>query len=342
MATTLKDIAQIVNGELKGGSPDTEVTDIAEIQTAQPDEVTFVGNAKYFNYLKTTQAAAVILPADYSGDFTPRISVQSPQMAVRALVDIFRKTLAPAFEGIHPTAIIDETAELGSNVTVGPHAVISRGTKVGKNTTLGANVVVGQECSIGDDCQVYANVTLYAKTILEDRVIVHSGAVLGSDGYSYVYDEGVHHKIRQVGRVRIERDVEIGANCTIDRAALGETIIGAGSKLDNLIQIGHNVKTGKGCLIVSQVGISGSTILGDYVTIGGQAGIIGHIKIGDGAVVASQAGVTKDVDPGVTVSGYPAKPHFQARRQEAYLRKIPDLAARIKALEEVTQNKESA
>jgi len=341
VATTLKDIAQIVNGELKGGSPDTEITDIAEIQNAQPDEVTFVGNAKYFNYLQTTQAAAVILPADYSGDFTPRISVQSPQMAVRALVDYFRKPLSPAFEGIHPTAIIDESVELGSNVTVGPHSVISRGTKVGNNTTLGAHIVVGQECSIGDDCQVYANVTLYNKTILEDRVIVHSGTVLGSDGYSYVYDEGVHHKIRQVGRVRIESDVEIGANCSIDRAALGETVIGVGSKLDNLIQIGHNVKTGKGCLIVSQVGISGSTILGDYVTIGGQAGIIGHIKIGDGAVIASQAGVTKDVDPGVTVSGYPAKPHFQARRQEAYLRKIPDLAARIKALEEVTQTKES-
>jgi len=341
VATTLKDIAQIVDGELIGGSPDTEVTDIAEIQNAKLDEITFVGNAKYFKHLNSTQAAAVILPADYSGEFTPRISVQSPQMAVRTLVDYFRKPLSPTFTGIHPTAVIDETAELGSSVTIGPHTVISRGAKIDDNTILGASVVVGQECRIGADCHVYSNVTLYDKTILEDRVIVHSGTILGSDGYSYVYDDGVHHKIRQVGRVRIESDVEIGANCSIDRAALGETVIGAGSKLDNLIQIGHNVKMGKGCLIVSQVGISGSTILGDYVTIGGQAGIIGHITIGDGAVVASQAGVTKDVDPGVTVSGYPAKPHFQARRQEAYLRKIPDLVARIKALEEVTQNKES-
>lgn len=341
MATTLKDIARIVGGELHGGSPDTEVTDIAEIQYAQADEVTFIGNAKYFKYLKTTQAAAVILPADYQGAFTPRILVHSPQMAVRTLVDHFRPPLPTAFSGIHPTAVIDESVNLGENISIGPHAVIAAETSIGDNTRIEPNVTIGQQCRIGEDCHIFSNVTLYDKTILENRVIIHSGTVLGSDGYSYVYAEGVHHKIRQVGCVHVESDVEIGANCTIDRAALSETVIGAGSKLDNLIQVGHNVRIGQGCLIVSQVGISGSTVLGDYVTIGGQAGIAGHITIGDKAIVASQAGVTKDVAPGLTVSGYPAKPHLTARRHEAYIRKIPDLASRIKALEAATQHKES-
>lgn len=334
MGTTLENIAQIIHGELIGGSPTALVHDIAEIQYATSDEVSFVGNSKYLKYLDSTNAGAVILPKEYTGDFTPRIVVENPQLAVRTLIDHFRPPRPPAVTGIHPTAFIHEKARLADNVAVGPYAVISEGTTVKANSVIGAHVYVGRDCEIGSNCYLHPNISLYDETILGDRVILHSGTVIGSDGYGYVYSDGVHHKIRQVGRVRIESDVEIGANCTIDRAALGETVIGEGSKLDNLIQIGHNVKTGKGCLIVSQAGISGSTRLGNYVTIGGQAGLAGHIQIGDGAIIASQAGVSKDVEAGLTVSGYPAKPHNIARRQEVYLRRIPDLMDRLIALEE--------
>ncbi len=334
VGTTLAEIAELLGGELHGGSPGHRVSDIAEIQSAQPDQITFVGNSRYYKYLDTTAAGAVVLPREYDGDFEPRITVKNPQLAVRALIDHFRPCPEPTFRGIHETAVVHSSADIGENVTIGPGCVVGADSRIGDGTILHDHVSIGRACRMGNRCQIYPHVTVYEECILGNRVIIHAGTVIGSDGYGFTFDEGVHKKIRQVGIVRIGEDVEIGSNCSIDRATLGETVIGDGSKLDNLIQIGHNVKLGRGCLVVSQVGISGSTKLGDYVTVGGQAGFIGHIEVGDQVQVASKAGVTKDISSNQTVSGFPAIPHGDAQRHKAALRRVPDLIERVRALEE--------
>lgn len=341
MATPLADIAELIGGDLRGDSGDLLVSDIAEILHAQPDQISFVGNPRYYKYLDSTSAGAVVLPSDYQGDFAPRIEVENPQLAVSQLIDHFRPPSKPDFQGIHETAHIHPSAHLGENVSIGPYATIGAGSSVGDNTRLFDHVSIGQECTVGEDTRIYPHVTVYERSVIGDRVIIHSGTVIGSDGYGFTYHEGEHRKIRQVGIVRIGDDVEIGSNCSIDRATLGETVIGSGSKLDNLIQIGHNVKLGRGCLIVSQVGISGSTKFGDFVSVGGQAGIIGHIEVGDQVRIASKAGVTKDIEAKQTVSGFPALPHREAQKEKAYIRRLPDLEKRIRALEEALNTKES-
>ena len=301
MELSLTDIASLLDGELSGGSPDIRVTDIAEIQVAGDMEIAFVGNSKYYKFLESTRAAAVIVPDDYDGTFIPRIAVKNPQMAVKILVDKFRPPLAPAFNGIHETAIIDPTAKLGTNVSVGPYAVIDREAEIGDDVIIGPHSNVGQGSVVGKDTRLYPNVTIYERCIIGESCIIHSGTVIGSDGYGFTFDSGEHKKIRQVGIVRIGDRVEIGANSTIDRAALGETVVGDGSKLDNMVHLGHNVKIGKGCLLVAQVAISGSTELGNYVTVGGQVGFAGHLKIGDGVQIAAKAGVTKDIPAGSVI-----------------------------------------
>lgn len=341
MELTLSEITRLVSGELHGGSPDIVIHDIAEIQHAEPSHISFIGNTKYFKYLETTKAGAVVLPSGYEGDFTPAILVKNPQLAVKKLIDEFRPPSRDSFTGIHETAVVDSTAILGENVTIGPYSVIEEGVTIGDNSKIKNHVTVGRQSQIGNDCTIHSHVDIYEETSIGNRVILHSGTVLGSDGFGFVYHEGRHEKIRQVGRVRIEDDVEIGSGCTIDRATLGETVIGEGSKLDNQIQIGHNVKTGKGCIIVSQVGISGSTQLGDFVTIGGQTGVAGHIKIGDGATIAALAGVTKDIEPGTVISGFPAIDHMDERKQKIHIRKLPEYAARLRNLEKRIEKKES-
>lgn len=341
MKLTLAEIAKIVSGELHGGSPELVIRDIAEIQQATPDTISFVGNSKYLHYLDTTRAGAVLLPADYDGDFTPRVTVRNPQLAVKQLIDVFRPPLPETFTGIHETAIVDSSVQIGEDVTIGPYSVIEAGGIIGDHTVVKSHVTIGRDTVIGDHCYIHSDVNIYHRSRIGNRVILHSGTVVGSDGYGFTFHEGTHQKIRQVGRVRIEDDVEIGANCTIDRAALGETVIGEGSKLDNQIQIGHNVKLGKGCLIVAQVGIAGSTELGDYVTVGGQTGIAGHIRIGDRVTIASLAGVTKDVKAGQVLSGFPAIPHTEEKKQKIHIRKLPEYARRLRNLEKLITRKDS-
>lgn len=331
----------MVEGELHGGAPDVSITDIAEIQLANENEITFVGNSKYFTYLSETKAAAVILPTSYSGDFEPRIQVDNPQLAVKILIDHFRPPHPLSFQGIHESAVIHSSAKIGEKVTIGPNTVIGSHCIIGDNAIIEGNVNIGQDCSLGHDTHLYPNITVYDRTTIGANCIVHSGTVLGSDGYGFTQEDGIHRKIRQVGAVRIEDDVEIGSNCSIDRATLGETVIGQGSKLDNLVQIGHNVKIGKGCLIVAQVGISGSTQLGDYVVVGGQVGLAGHLKIGDQVTIASKSGVTKDIEGHETVSGFPAQSHSEERKQVIYIRQLPEMASRIKSLEETIEKKEN-
>jgi UDP-3-O-[3-hydroxymyristoyl] glucosamine N-acyltransferase len=264
-----------------------------------------------------------------------RIVVANPQDALLSLLPLLHPPRAPV-PGIDPTARIGRGARIGREVMIGPGVVIGAGAVLGDRVCLAAQCVVGDDVAIGDDSVVYPHVTLYRGATLGRRVIVHAGARIGSDGFGYVQAAGAHRKIPHVGRCVIEDDVEIGANTTIDRGSIDDTVIGRGTKIDNLVQIAHNVRIGKLCLILSQVGIAGSARLGDGVVLGGQAGIAGHHVIGDGARIAGQAGVFGDVPAGETWSGYPARPHREALRAQAAVFKLPGM---IKALERLVEGK---
>lgn len=258
----LRDLAQRLDAHLIGNG-DHEVTGVAAIQDAGPNELAFLANRKYEKYLATTHAGALLLDQDVESLRTNRLIHKKPYLAfANALKLFFPQPGSHLLAGLAPTAVIAETAEIAEDVHVGNFVEISAGAKIGRGSKIMTGAFVGRNCVIAENCLIYPRVTIYDETIIGNNVTIHSGTVVGSDGYGYATDDGVHHKMRQVGRVRIEDDVEIGANCTIDRATLGETVIGAGTKIDNLVQIAHNVKIGHGCLIVSQVGISGSTRLG--------------------------------------------------------------------------------
>jgi UDP-3-O-[3-hydroxymyristoyl] glucosamine N-acyltransferase len=257
--------------------------------------------------------------------------VTNPHDAMLSLL----ATLYPAAReapGVHPTAVIGRGAQLGPDVSVGPYVVIGAGARIGARTSLASHVVVGPGVQVGEDCRLHPGVTLYAGTTLHERVRVHAGARLGSDGFGYVFRGGVHDKIPHVGRCVVEADVEIGANTTIDRGSIDDTVIGAGTKIDNLVQIAHNVRIGRLCLVVAQAGIAGSTRLEDGVVIGGQVGLAGHITIGKGARIAAQGGVFGDIPSGETWSGYPARPHKEALRAQATLFKLSKILRPLERL----------
>ena len=234
---------------------------------------------------------------------------------------------------MHPTAVIHESVTVPECASVGPHAVIRAAATLGDGVTVGANCVVGEGVAIGTETVLYPNVTVYAGSVLGNRVVVHAGTRIGVDGFGYVTSGGEHRKVPQVGGCVVEDDVEIGANCAIDRGSIGRTVIGAGSKLDNLVHIGHNVTIGPGAMLVAQVGVAGSARTGAGVAMGGQAGISGHLRIGAGARIAAQAGVIGDVEPGQVVSGYPARDHRTYLRAMASLMKLPEVVRRLGRLE---------
>mgnify|MGYP001032103942 CR=1 FL=1 len=327
-------LAELLDGELVGGSPRTEVIGVSTLQDAGPSQVCYYGNRKYRRYLSTTRALAVIVGSPVETSAKAQIVVGEPYPAFRHVLQLFAPDRSSGFQGVHSTAVVHPTAELGADVTIGPCAVIDRGVVIGANTSVGSGCHLGPDCTVGAECQLHPAVCLGPGTVLGDRVIVHSSAVLGADGFGFVpRPDGRHMKVPQNGIVRIGSDVEIGAGCTVDRAVVGETVIGAFSKLDNLVHVAHNVRLGRGCLVAAQTGIAGSTVIGDGVVFGGQSGIGGHMVLGDGARIGAQSGVTKDVKPGTTVSGYPARPHRAALRQDAILRRLPDLYQRLRDLE---------
>ena len=261
-----------------------------------------------------------------------RLVVADPHAALIELLPLLHPE--PRQEsGVHPTAVIHASATLSEGVGVGPHTVIGAGVTLGEGVRIGANCVIGAGVTIGAGTALYPNVTLYPGSVLGDRVIVHAGARIGVDGFGYVSSGGKHRKIPQVGACVVEDDVEIGANCTIDRGSIGRTVIGSGSKLDNLVHIGHNVTVGRGSMLVAQVGIAGSTRIGDEVALGGQAGISGHLRIGARAQIAAQAGVIGDVGPGQVISGYPARDHRSYLKAMAHLMRLPDIVKRLRQLE---------
>lgn len=334
---TARRIAELVKGELRG-NPDARVDSVAPLDRAGATSITFLGSPKYAGELATSSAAVVLVTpelADTPGGAPARILVANPQESLLELLPLLYPEQRSE-PGIDTTARIGRGARLGREVAIGPGVVIGAGAVIGDRVRIDANCVIGDGVEIGDDARLFPQVTLYRGASLGRRVIVHAGVRIASDGFGYVQAGGAHQKIPHVGRCVIEDDVEIGANTTIDRGSLGDTIVGRGTKIDNLVQIGHNVRIGKLCLIMAQVGIAGSVRVGDGVVLAGQAGISGHHTIGDGARIAAQAGVFGDVPAGETWSGYPARPHREALRAHAAVFKLPNM---IKALEKLIVDK---
>ncbi len=333
MKFTLREIAQIIGGELIG-DPDIVITGISGIKEAEKGDITFLANSKYQRLMEITRASAIITSKEVTNSRRALIRTENPSLAFSKVVELVAPNYIRHPRGIHPTAIIGKNVKLGENVSLGPYVIIEDSASLGDNTVVYGGSYIGRSVVIGRECLIYPNVTVLQRVEIGDRVIIHSGTVIGSDGFGFATVKGVQKKIPQIGTVVIEDDVEIGANVTIDRARFDKTIVGKGTKIDNLVQIAHNVIIGKNSIIVAQAGISGSTILGKGVILAGQAGLVGHITIGDGAIVAAQAGVTKSVPPGVKVSGYPAKPHEKAKRVNACVQRLPEVYRKLKELEE--------
>jgi UDP-3-O-[3-hydroxymyristoyl] glucosamine N-acyltransferase len=310
---------------------------VAPLSDAGEQHVTFLSNPKYAPLLESTRAAAVLVSGDLEGGSDRWIRVKNPYYAMAIVVAKWFDD-RPMPRGISPLASIDPTARLGRNVAVGPFTTIGAHVVVDDDVKIFENVSIEPHCAIGSGSIVYPQVSMYYRSRIGKRCIIHSGVVIGSDGYGFATEGGRHHKIPQIGIVRIEDDVEVGAGTTIDRAALGETVIGEGTKIDNLVQIGHNVKIGKHCLLVSQVGIAGSTEMGDYVVLAGQVGVAGHLRIGAGAQVMAKSAVLNDVPDKGRVQGNPAVPWREFSRREIWSRRLPELAQRMKDLESETES----
>jgi UDP-3-O-[3-hydroxymyristoyl] glucosamine N-acyltransferase len=325
-AVSIGEIVDLVGGEF-GGDRDEMIASVAPLAGAGTGQLSFLSNRKYAGELAMTKAAAILVPKNVKGADPRWIRVDDPYFAFAKIMTRWFSN-RPVPKGISPKAVVAESARLGENVALGHFAIIGENVVVGNNVTIFHGVSIEAGSTIGDDCIIYPNVVIYDGTRIGNRCIIHSGVVLGSDGYGFATHAGKHHKIPQIGIVRIEDDVEIGAGTTIDRAALGETVIGEGTKIDNLVQIGHNVKVGKHCLLVSQVGIAGSTELGDYVAVAGQSGFSGHLKIGHRVQVAAKSAVLADVPDDTKVMGSPAVPFTEFARRHAALKKL----ARKKAL----------
>jgi len=330
---TAADIAAAAGGELRG-DPTVRVSTVAPLNRAGPEDVTFLSSVRYAPLLADRSPGVLLVTPELAGTpGTPRsiVVVDKPQEALLGILPRLYQAHRAA-PGIHPTACIGRGVTLGRDVAIGPYVVLGDGASVGDGTVIDAHVVVGAGVSVGANCHLFPSVTLYSGSTLGNRVIAHAGVRIGGDGYGYVFVNGAHQKIPHVGRCIIHDDVEIGANTTIDRGSIDDTVIGAGTKIDNLVQIGHNCTIGKLCLIISQVGVSGSTKVGDGVVLAGQAGIGGHVQIGDRAQIGAQAGVFGDVPAGETWSGYPARPHRESLRASAALFKLAGMMKRLERL----------
>jgi UDP-3-O-[3-hydroxymyristoyl] glucosamine N-acyltransferase len=331
---TIGEIAAAIGGELVG-DPEVVITGVAPLETAQPQDLTFVANPRYLPYLQATRAGAVLVPRD--------LAESAPQAVVRVLVGdphiaMYHalRLLYPAerrLAAVHPTAVVDPTARLGAEVSVGPYAVIGARVRIGDGSSIGAQTVIGDDCQIGAGCTIHPHATLHHGVVLGARCVIHSGARLGREGFGFVWLDGAHTRVPQVGGCILGDEVEIGANSTVDRGSIGDTVVGSGTKIDSLVHLGHNVKVGRHVVMIAQVGVSGSTSVGDGAILAGQAGVGGHLSIGAGARIGGQAGVTADVPAGQTYSGYPARPHREAMRAQAAVFKLPDLLKRIREIE---------
>jgi len=347
MRKTLREIAQVIEGDVKGDA-DVVITGISGIKEAASGDITFLANSKYSPLLVTTSASAVIVSREME---TPPdknvIRVANPSLAFAKVISLMNPDETGHFKGIHPSALLGKGVKLGRNAAIGAHVVIEDDAEIGDNSVIYPGCFIGRMTKIGSNALIHPNVSIRERVAIGSRVIIHSGTVIGSDGFGFVEVDGRQHKIPQVGTVEIGDDVEIGANVTIDRARFNKTIIGRGTKIDNLVQIAHNVVIGENCLIVAQVGISGSTVIGNNVILAGQAGLVGHITVGDNAVITAQSGVSKSIPAGAMFSGYPARPFLENQKSHAYVHNLPkmfelvkELKKRIEELETKLKSKE--
>lgn len=331
MRKTLKEIASIINGKIIGDQ-DIVISGVCGIKEARAGDITFVANPKYAPLIETTQASAIITCPEVNSEKKTLIHTANPSLAFAKLIS----SIIPQDKkvvGIHPSAVISKEAKLGKDVSIGAYTVVEDKVIIGDNTTIYPGCFVGSHTSIGEGSLIYPHVSIRERISIGKRVIIHSGTVIGSDGFGFATIEGLHHKIPQVGTVEIGDDVEIGSNVSIDRARFDKTVIGKGTKIDNLVQIAHNVVIGENSVIVAQAGISGSTAIGKGVILAGQVGIVGHVNIGDGVVVAAQSGVSKSIPAHTQVWGYPAKPFKLAKRINACIQRLPNLYKRIEQLQ---------
>lgn len=330
---TLSELAEKIGAKLQGDGR-IIINSAAPVSKAQPGDITFIANQKYLKHLKETNASAIVLDFDTECDELAVLRHDNPYLAFSHIIDMLYDDRPKVDLGIDATAVVDNSASIDETAAVGPLCHIKDNSKIGKGTILVSGVFIGSEVSIGANCIIYPGVKIMDGTIIGDNVIIHSSTVIGSDGFGFAESPTGLKKIKQIGWVEIENDVEIGSNCSVDRGALGPTRIGAGTKIDNLVQIAHNVEIGRHCIIVSQVGISGSTKLGNGVILAGQVGLVGHIELGDGVTVAAQSGVAKSIPPGQTVLGSPAHDVILSKKIEAALKRLPNLFKRVKKLED--------
>ncbi|OGS54382.1 MAG: UDP-3-O-(3-hydroxymyristoyl)glucosamine N-acyltransferase [Elusimicrobia bacterium RIFOXYB2_FULL_62_6] len=340
MKITAGEIAALVGGKLQGPAG-TVITGAMSLPAAGPSDLSFLEKAANAPWTVNRPAGCIIAPEDAAAALAGRSGAviyvkTNPKQAFAQVLAKFEKDLNPLPKpGVHPSAVVDPAAKIGAGVHIGPHAVIEAAAEIGDNAVVSAGCYIGAEVSIGADSRLYPNVTVRERCSVGKNAIIHPGTVIGSDGYGYMQVAGVHRKIPQVGRVIIEDDVEIGANCAIDRAALDATVIGAGTKLDNLVHIAHNVRIGKNCLILAQAGIAGSTAIGNSVIIAGQAGISDHITIGDNAIVMAKTGIMTDLAPGKVVFGHTGRPRLLAMKIEVLLSKLPELFSTVRKLKKL-------
>jgi UDP-3-O-[3-hydroxymyristoyl] glucosamine N-acyltransferase len=331
MHFTAAQIAEKLQGELVGDGS-VQITGLAPADHARAGELTFAENAAYFAAAEQSQAAAILVAGPFVSSTKVLIRVPNPRVALARLLPVF----FPPEEhprGIHPSAVIAESAQIDPTAHIGPNCVVGARVRLGARSVLMGGNHLRADCQLGDDVCLFPNVVLYRQTKLGNRVTIHAGTVIGSDGFGYVLDEGRHRKILQLGNVIIHDDVEIGANAAIDRGALGSTIIGEGTKIDNLVHLAHNVVIGRHCIVMGQTGFAGSTRLGDYVVVASQSGIADHLKVGNQAMIGAKSGVMRDIPDGGRVLGIPAAPDRQAKRQMIAMQQLPELLHRMRDLE---------
>jgi UDP-3-O-[3-hydroxymyristoyl] glucosamine N-acyltransferase len=331
MAFTTAEIAKHLDGEVLGDVAAT-LMGFAPADSAKAGDLTFAENEDFFARAEKSAATAIIADQRFTSSKKILIRVANARVAFAKALALFfpEPALTP---GVHPTAVIAADAKIDATAHIGPHCVIGKRVRIGARAALQGGDFIGDDCELGDEVNLFPNVTIYPRTEIGRRVRIHASTVVGSDGFGYVQDGGIHRKVPQIGNVVIGDDVEIGAGVTIDRGALGSTVIGKGTKIDNLVQIAHNVEIGEGSLLIAQVGIAGSSKLGNYVVLAGQVGIAGHLKIGNQVIVAAQAGVMNDIPDGGKWLGSPAQPDKEMKRQFIAIRHLPDLLKRVAELE---------
>lgn len=334
---TVSELAALVGGQLASGADGSaKISGAAALAEALPGEVTFFGNPKYLLKLRASRATVALVPLAFAEEVPAAcIRCENPTLAFSKVIEKFAPPPVHFAPGVHPTAVVAPGVRLGAGVSIQPHAVIEAGASIGDGTVVGAHSYIGHEAQIGGGCLIHPRVMIGFRCKIGSRVILHSGAVLGGDGFGFELQDGRQVKIPQIGIVQVDDDVEIGANSTVDRARFGRTWIGEGTKIDNLVQIGHNVVIGKHCILCAFVGVSGSTKIGDYVTLAGQVGTVGHVEIGDGVIVGAQAGVSKTLAVKQIYMGSPAVPAREWKEQVAQIHSLHKLRTRVARLEQL-------